>query len=143
MNITKDYFLNRLAAGEDIDTIGQEMANAMNEALEAHRAAEEAKKAAAAKAENETAKRELIEEMIEIVQEYAILEGMEPDEIAVQPEDIDAMVAAFTEMFDLMRSLKQLKKIVPAAPAATTDTKNSIKFKSDDDILNEFVKMLS
>lgn len=141
--ITKNYFLDRLNAGEDIDTIGAEIADMMNAALEEKRAAEELARQEAAKKENETAKRELIEEMIEIVQEYAILEGMEPDEIAVQPEDIDNMVAAFTEMFELMRSLKQLKKIVPAAPAATTTTKDSTKAKSDDQILAEFAKLFS
>ena len=134
MNITKDYFLNRLAAGENIDTIGQEMANMMNEALEAHRAAEEAKKAAAAKAENEAAKRDIIEEMIELIQEYAILEGMDENEIKVSPEDVDAMVAAFTEMFAAMRQLKTL--------TAKLDAKKP-SHKSDDDILNEFVKMFS
>ena len=132
--ITKEYFLNRLNAGEDIDTIGQELANMMNEALEEQRAAEEAKKAAAAKAENEAAKRDIIEEMIELVQEYAILEGMEPDEIMIKPEDVDQMIAAFTEMFDLMRSLKKLQKAIPAA------TPNS---KSDDQILAEFAKLFS
>lgn len=134
MNITKDYFLNRLAAGEDIDDIGQDVANMMNEALEAHRAAEEAKKAAAAKAENEAAKRDIIEEMIELVQEYAILEGMDENEIKVSPEDVDAMVAAFTEMFAAMRQLKSL---------ATKLDANKPSHKSDDDILNEFVKIFS
>lgn len=134
MNITKDYFLNRLAAGENIDTIGQEMANMMNEALEAHRAAEEAKKVAAAKAENEAAKRDIIEEMIELVQEYAILEGMDENEIKVSPEDVDAMVAAFTEMFAAMRQLKTL--------SARLNEKKPLN-KSDDDILNEFVKIFS
>ena len=134
MNIDKNYFLDRLAAGEDIDTIGQEMANAMNEALEAHRAAEEAKKAAAAKAENEEAKRDIIEEMIELVQEYAILEGMDENEIKISPEDVDNMCAAFTEMFATMRQLKNL--------SARLNEKKSLN-KSDDDILNEFVKIFS
>ena len=138
--MTKNYFLDRLNAGEDIDTIGAEIADMMNAALEEKRAAEELARQEAAKKENETAKRDLIEEMIEIVQEYAILEGMEPDEIAVQPEDIDNMVAAFTEMFELMRSLKQLKKIVPAA---TSNNKDANKAKSDDQILAEFAKLFS
>jgi uncharacterized protein YaaW (UPF0174 family) len=134
MNIDKNYFLDRLAAGENIDAIGQDIANMMNEALEAHRAAEEAKKAAAAKAENEAAKRDIIEEMIELVQEYAILEGMDENEIKVSPEDVDAMVAAFTEMFATMRQLKNL--------ATKFEAKNP-SHKSDDDILNEFVKIFS
>ena len=45
MNIDKNYFSERLAAGEDIDAIGQDIAKAMNEALEEYRAAEEAKAA--------------------------------------------------------------------------------------------------
>lgn len=134
MNIDKNYFLDRLSAGEDIDAIGQEMAKAMNEALETHRAAEEAKKAAAAKAENEAAKRDIVEEMVELVQEYAILEGMDENEIKVSPEDVDAMVAAFTEMFAAMRQLKTL--------TARLDAKKP-SHKSDDDILNEFVKIFS
>jgi esterase/lipase len=130
--ITKEYFLDRLNAGDDIDTIGQEIANMMNEALEEKRAAEEIARQQAA--DNEAAKRDIIEEMIELVQEYAILEGMEPDEIVIKSEDIDQMIAAFTEMFDLMRSLKKLQKAIPAA------TTNS---KSDDQILAEFAKLFS
>jgi esterase/lipase len=130
--ITKEYFLDRLNAGDDIDTIGQEIANMMNEALEEKRAAEEIARQQAA--DNEAAKRDIIEEMIELVQEYAILEGMEPDEIVIKSEDIDQMIAAFTEMFDLMRSLKKLQKAIPAA------TPNS---KSDDQILAEFAKLFS
>lgn len=130
--ITKEYFLDRLNAGDDIDTIGQEIANMMNEALEEKRAAEEIARQQAA--DNEAAKRDIIEEMIELVQEYAILEGMDPDEIAIKPEDVDQMIAAFTEMFDLMRSLKKLQKAIPAA------TTNS---KSDDQILAEFAKLFS
>lgn len=135
--ITKEYFLDRLNAGEDIDTIGEEIADMMNAALEEKRAAEEVARQEAAKQENEAAKRDIIEEMIELVQEYAILEGMEPDEIVIKPEDVDQMVAAFTEMFELMRSLKKLQKIVPAA---TTTTKPG---KSDDDVLAEFAKLFS
>ena len=130
--ITKEYFLDRLNAGDDIDTIGQEIANMMNEALEEKRAAEEIARQQAA--DTEAAKRDIIEEMIELVQEYAILEGMEPDEIVIKPEDVDQMIAAFTEMFDLMRSLKKLQKAIPAA------TTNS---KSDDQILAEFAKLFS
>jgi hypothetical protein len=130
--ITKEYFLDRLNAGDDIDTIGQEIANMMNEALEEKRAAEEIARQQAA--DNEAAKRDIIEEMIELVQEYAILEGMEPDEIMIKPEDVDQMIAAFTEMFDLMRSLKKLQKAIPAAGTNT---------KSDDQILAEFAKLFS
>lgn len=137
MNITKDYFLDRLAAGENIDAIGQDIANMMNEALETHRAAEEAKKAAAAKAENEEAKKDIIQEMVELIKEYAILEGAEDDELAamtISDEDVDNMCAAFTEIFATMRQLKAL--------SARLEVKKP-SHKSDDDILNEFVKIFS
>lgn len=137
MNITKDYFLNRLAAGENIDAIGQDIANMMNEALEAHHAAEEAKRAAAAKAENEAAKRNIIQEMIELIKEYAILEGAEDDELAamvISDEEVEDMCAAFSSMFATMRQLKSL---------TTRLDVNKPSHKSDDDILNEFVKIFS
>ena len=140
MNIDKNYFSARLAAGEDIDAIGQDIAKAMNEALEEYRAAEEAKKAAAAKAENESAKRDIVREMVELIQEYAILEGMDENEIKVSPEDVDAMVAAFTEMFAAMRDLKKLFTSIdtPKARKATINIK-----PTDDQILADFLKMFN
>ena len=50
MNMDKNYFLTRLANGEDMDAIGQEMAAMMNEAMAEHKARIEAEKAAAAAA---------------------------------------------------------------------------------------------
>lgn len=136
MNIDKNYFLERLAAGEDIDAIGREMADAMNEALETHRAAEEAKKAAA-KAENETAKEDIIQEMVELIKEYAILEGAEDDDLAaltISKEEVKNICAAFSSMFATMRELKNLKTRFDAKKPS---------HRSDDDILNEFVKIFS
>ena len=141
----------RLANGEKIEDIGNEIAAMMNEAVakrEAEvRAAEEAKRAAAAEAEKEQAKRDLIEELVEIVQELAILEGMDPDEIQVTEEDMDQMVAAFTEMFAAMRDLKKLfasidtDKVVANAPKTR---KAVINVKpSDDQILADFIKMFN
>lgn len=141
----------RLANGEKIEDIGNEIAAMMNEAVakrEAEvRAAEEAKRAAAAEAEKEQAKRGLIEELVEIVQELAILEGMDPDEIQVTEEDMNQMVAAFNEMFGAMRSLKKMfaeldtDKVVANIPKTR---KAVINVKpSDDQILADFIKMFS
>ena len=143
MVMDKNYFLARLANGEDMNAIGQEMADMMNAAMAEHTAmveAENAKRAAAqAEAEKEQAKRELIEEMVEIVQELAILEGMDPDELKVTEEDMDQMVAAFTEMFGAMRELKKMVAQLEKMP-----TRVNVKtVKSDDDILAEFAKMFS
>ena len=137
MNIDKNYFSARLAAGEDIDAIGQDIAKAMNEALEEYRAAEESKKAAAAKAENEAAKRDFIEEMIELVQEYAILEGLDGDELETSEEDIEQLVDAFTSLFAAMRDLKALVKN-PVDPKPVTRMA-----RNDDQILADFVSLFN
>ena len=135
----------RLANGEKIEDIGNEIAAMMNEAVAKHEA-EEAKKAeAAAQAEKEATKRDLIEELVEIVQELAILEGMDPDELKVTEEDVDQMVAAFNEMFGAMRELKkvfaELDSDKVRAPKAH---KAVIKVKpSDDQILADFIKMFN
>ena len=137
MNLDKNYFSARLAAGEDIDAIGQDIAKAMNEALEENRAAEEAKKAAAAKAENESAKRDIVREMVELIQEYAILEGMDGDELETSEEDIEQLVDAFTSLFAAMRDLKALVKN-PVDPKPVTRMA-----RNDDQILADFVSLFN
>ena len=143
--MNKEYFMNRLANGEDMDAIGAEIAAMMNAAMAEHNARIEAEKAMAAEADKAQAKRELIEEMVEIVQELAILEGMDPDELQVTDEDMEQLVAAFTEMFAAMRDLKKLFASIDtdkvAAPKVRTATIN-VK-PSDDQILADFIKMFN
>jgi hypothetical protein len=139
--MNKEYFMSRLANGESMDTIGAEIAAMMNAAMAEHAAKVEAEKAAAQ--EKEVAKRELIEELVEIVQELAILEGMNADEISVTGEEIDQMVAAFTEMFAAMREVKKLvAQLETAKPAAAPKTSHIVA-KSDDEVLADFIKMFS
>jgi hypothetical protein len=139
----------RLANGEKIEDIGNEIAAMMNEAMAKHeaevRAAEEAKRAEAAQAEKEAAKRDLIEELVEIIQELAILEGMDPDELQVTDEDVEQLVAAFNEMFAAMRDLKKVfaeldnnKVVAPKTRKAVINVK-----PSDDQILADFIKMFN
>lgn len=137
----------RLANGEKIEDIGNEIAAMMNEAVAKHEAEEAKKVEAAAQAEKEAAKRDLIEELVEIVQELAILEGMDPDELTITEEDMDQLVAAFTEMFAAMRDLKKMfaeldtDKVLARAPKTR---KATIKVKpSDDQILADFIKMFN
>jgi hypothetical protein len=139
---TNDIYA-RLANGEKIEDIGNEIAAMMNEAASMY-AADEAKKVEA-EAEKEAAKRDLIEELVEIVQELAILEGMDPADMEVTEEDMDQMVAAFTEMFAAMRDLKKMfasidtdKVKVPKARASVINVK-----PSDDQILADFIKMFN
>ena len=137
----------RLANGEKIEDIGNEIAAMMNEAMAKHQAEQEAARVAAAEAEKEEAKRELIEELVEIVQELAILEGMDPDELQVTEEDMDQMVAAFTEMFGAMRELKKaiadMEAHMPAAAPAKVTVKASKIAPTDEQILADFIKMFN
>ena len=137
----------RLANGENIDDIGNEIAAMMNEAVAKHEAEQEAARVAAAEADKAQAKRELIGEMVEIVQELAILEGMDPDEVKITEEDMDQMVAVFNEMFGAMRELKDalvgLETRKPAAAPAKVTVKASKITPSDEEILANFIKMFN
>ena len=144
MVMDKNYFLTRLANGEEMDAIGQEMAAMMNAAMAEYNANLEAEAKRQAEAEKEAAKRDLIKELVEIVQELAILEGMDPDELKMTEEDMDQLVAAFTEMFAAMRDLKKmlagLEEKAAAPKAAVKATKIA---PTDEQILADFIKMFN
>ena len=100
MNIDKNYFLTRLANGEDMAAIADDVTAMMNEALDMHRAAEEQKKVAAAKAA--AAKREqkiaLAAELIDVVRDLAALENLNTEFLEDADEKdmldlADAMIA--------------------------------------------------
>ena len=131
----------RLANGEKIEDIGNEIAAMMNEAMAKHEA-EEAKRAEAAQAEKEAAKRDLIEEMVDIIKELAILEGMDPDELKVTDEDMDQLVTAFNEMFAAMRDLKKMFASIDTDKVKTHKAVINMK-PSDDQILADFIKMFN
>ena len=145
MVMDKNYFLARLANGEDMNAIGQEMADMMNAAMAEYNANLEAEAKRQAEVEKEAAKRDLMEELVEIIQELAILEGMDPDDLQVTDEDMDQLVTAFTEMFAAMRDLKKMfaeldtdKVKAPKTRVATINVK-----PSDDQILADFIKMFN
>lgn len=131
--MNKEYFMTRLANGENIDDIGVEIAAMMNAAVAEHSAK------LAATQEKESAKRELIEELVGIIQELAILEGIEADDFTLSNEEIDQLVEAFTEMFAAVRELKALVKKVDVKPTKVS----RITSKSDDEVLADFIKMFS
>ena len=136
----------RLANGEKIDDIGNEIAAMMNEAVAKHQADQEAARAEElakqALIEKEQAKHDLMEELVEIIQELAILEGMDPDDLQVTDEDVDQLVAAFTEMFAAMRDLKALFTAAPAVKKVAPK-QASAKIVTDDQILADFIKMFN
>ena len=128
MNIDMNYFLTRLQNGEDIDVIGKDIAKMMNEALDEHNKILEEEKRAKALAEQELAKRELIEELVGIIKELAILEGMDGADLALSDQEMDELVKSFSAMFDMVRKMHEFA----ATPVTVTD----------DQILGEFVKRL-
>lgn len=142
MTIDKNYFLTRLANGEDIDVIGEDIAAMMNAAVAEHQAAQEAAAKHQAELEKERYKRELVADMIGIIQEYGML--VNPDAADLLSEydenDVEVMMSTLDEMFKMMSGMAQLKaalsdvKPVPK-PAKTTA-------KTDDEILNDFLKNL-
>ena len=144
MVMDKNYFLTRLANGEDMDAIGEEIAAMMTEAINEHNANLEAEAKRQAEVEKEAAKRELIEELVEIIQELAILEGMDPDEMTISEEEMDQMVAAFNEMFATMRDLKKMLAGLEEKSAAPKATVKATKIApTDEQILADFIKMFN
>lgn len=136
----QNYFLTRLQNGEDLDKIGKEIADMMNKASAEFTAQKEAeaKAKAAAEAEKNSQKKELVEELIDIIQELAILEGMDPKDMDVADGEIDELVEAFTEMFAAMRDLKNMF----AAASVRKPAKLAPVKKNDDQILADFLKTI-
>lgn len=142
--MNKEYFMNRLANGEDMDAIGAEIAAMMNAAMAEHNANLEAEAKRQAEVEKEAAKRDLIEEMVDIIKELAILEGMDPDELQVTDEEMDQLVTAFTEMFAAMRDLKKMFADLEAHAHNPAARKATIEVKpTDEQILADFIKMFN
>lgn len=138
MTIDKDYFLSRLQNGEDVDTICKDITTMMNNAKRDYDI-QQAEKQIALK-EQEKAKKDLIKEMFEIVEELAILEGVDPEDVRISDEELEDMYKTFSELFKLMKSIKSLKKVAaPSFPVAKSDLG---KF-SDDQIIADFVKLFN
>ena len=132
----KNYFLNQLRNGASIDTIGQSIADAMNEAVEAHNAEVAAAKAAATKAAVESKKYELAKEMVHTIREYGMLVAPDAKEILdqVTEDDLEAMIKTLDEMFHMMTSMVKLKNKLEGLETSTP--------KTDDDILANFIATL-
>ena len=130
--IDKNYFLTRLANGEDIDAIGEEMATLMTEAINEYQNQQ-------AQASKDARKHEIILELLSLIQEMADLEGFADESFEVTEEDVEMLIEAFDEMFGAMRELKELKNALERKCV----NRNQKIDKSDDDVLAEFIKMFS
>ena len=135
----KNYFLTRLANGEDMDAIGNELAAVMTEALNEHIANQEAQKAA--EAEAELAKRDLVVELLDIVRELAMLEGLDGELLEVTDADVNAVTDALCGLFQTLKGIESL--LTPAAPATPGRiTTMAQAHMSDDEALANFLAML-
>ena len=139
----KNYFLDQLRNGTSMDDMGQALADAMNEAQEAYTAELAAKEKETEAAAIAQAKRNMALDLIDIIRDYGRMVAPEAADILdnVDDDDVEAMVATLDQMFQMMKSMAQLKINLEKAQAKST--KIPVKHaKSDDDILANFIASL-
>lgn len=153
MNYDKNYFLDQLRNGQDINAIGQAMADAMNAAMADFNAEQEAARKAeaerVAKVELVAKKKDLGLKMVDLFREYAALTGNTVmNELEITDEDMDTLVEALDQTFALMGAMKELKvaidsmpvdKVVAHNPKAPT---SALHIKSDDEVLADFLAQI-
>jgi hydrogenase maturation factor len=143
--ITTNDILVRLRNGESMDTIGQSIADVLNEAQEAYIAEQEVAKKAQAEAEIAQAKRDMALDLIGIIQDYGDLVAPEAASILddIDDTDIDAMVTTLDEMFHMMTAMVELKATLEKAQTKSEKIPAPVKrAKSDDEVLANFIKSL-
>ena len=143
----KNYFLDQLRNGVSMDSMGQALADAMNEAQNAYTAELEVAKKAQADAELAQAKKDMALDLIDIIRDYGHLVAPEAADILdeIDDEDVDAMVVTLDEMFNMMTAMAQLKanlEQLPKAQAKSHITPVAKRAKSDDEVLANFIKSL-
>ena len=150
MNYDKNYFLDQLRNGQDINVMGQHIADAMNAAMADFAAEQEAARKAeaerVAKVELTAKKKALGEEMVDLFREYAALTGNTAmDELEITDEDMDTLVEALDQTFALMGAMKELKVAIDSIPADKVVARNpkvninTSRAKSDDEVLADFL----
>ena len=153
MNYDKNYFLDQLRNGQDINAIGQAMADAMNAAVADYNAeleaAREAEAKRVAKVELDAKKKDLGLQMVDLFREYAALTGNTAmDELEITDDDLDTLVEALDQTFALMGAMKELKVAIDSIPADKVVARNpktrtaTIHAKSDDEALADFLAQI-
>lgn len=141
----KNYFLNQLRNGVSMDSMGQALADAMNEAQDAYAAelaVKEKEAEAAAMAQN---KREMALDLIDIIRDYGRMVAPEAADILddIDDDDVDAMIVTLDQMFQMMSSMAQLKANLEKTYTQIPECKPVAKrAKSDDEVLANFIKSL-
>ena len=149
----KNYFLERMNAGESLDDIGKSVADMMNEAKAEYDAQAALRKKAQEAEELKTHKIEIATKITDLFVEYAELAC--PDAVdMLNGAKAEDLVEVLDESFELVKNLRGLadyftegspfnpcrSKIIDAAIPARKTTK--VKH-TDDDILKEFIKIFN
>ena len=143
--LSEKDILTRLRNGESMDAIGQSIADVLNAAQSAYDAEVEAAKEAEAANALATQKRELAEEFIHLVQRYGDLVCPGSRDILSEytDEDLDEMIAAIDQMFNLLQFAIQMRTALEEKPQAKSHITPATKApKSDDEVLANFIKSL-
>ena len=145
----KNYFLDQLRNGQDINAMGQAMADAMNAAIADYTAEQKAEAERVAKVELAAKKKDLGLKMVDLFRDYADLTGNTAlDEMEFTDDDLDTLVEALDQTFALMGAMKELKTAIDAIPedklVGLNPKKRSatIHAKSDDEALKEFLAQI-
>ena len=150
MFFEKNYILDQLRNGQDINAIGQAMADAMNAAMADFNAEQEAARKAeaerVAKVELTAKKKAIGEDIVDLFREYAALTGNNVmDEMDITDEDMDTLVEALDQTFALMGAMKELKVAIDSMPVDKVVARNpktptaTLHVKSDDEVLADFL----
>ena len=143
--ITTNDILTRLRNGESMDTIGQSIADVLNEAQDAYAAELAVKEKEAEVAAIAQTKRDMALDLIDIIRDYGDLVAPEAANMLddIDDDDVDAMVTTLDEMFHMMTAMVQLKanleKLQPKSEKIPSPVKRA---KSDDEVLANFIKSL-
>ena len=143
--ITTNDILARLRNGESMDTIGQSIADVLNEAQEAYIAEQAVKVKEAEEAAMNQAKREMALGLIDIIRDYGDLVAPEAADFLddIDDDDIDTMITTLDQMFQMMNAMAQLKANLEKAQPKSTKIPVPVKrAKSDDEVLANFIKTL-
>ena len=147
MNYDKNYFLDQLRNGQDINDIASSMADAMNAAMADFTAEQEAARKAeaerVAKVELAAKKKAIGEEIVDLFREYAALTGNNVmDEMEITDENMDTFVEDLDQTFALMGAMKELKVAIDSMHVDKVNPKTStatLHVKSDDEVLADFL----
>lgn len=153
MNYDKNFFLDQLRNGQDINVMGQHIADAMNAAMADFAAEQEAARKAeaerVAKVELTAKKKAIGEEIVDLFREYADLTGNTAmDDLEITDDDLDTLVEALDQTFALMGAMKELKVAIDSMPVDKVVTHNpkkptsALQVKSDDEVLADFLTQI-